>query len=315
MPTPPNHTRIPAGAESGRRPAAGRRIQPTAATSQIGAIAIFIDLPTPLFPEGLSVGLVALLALVAFAAGWVDAVVGGGGLLQLPALLLVPGITPVQALATNKFASIFGTATSSVTYYRRIRPDLRTALPMAGFALAGSFGGASVAALLPVAVFKPIIVVALLAVAIFTATRPALGVETRLRFSGRRHYGRAALIGVGIGFYDGMLGPGTGTFLVISLVSVLGYNFLEASAKAKIVNVATNLGALLLFIPHGAVIWGLGAVLAATNMAGGYLGSRTAIARGAGFVRLAFLLVVAVLILRLGLDVWTQSLQPLFAAR
>ena len=125
-------------------------------------VAIVTDLPTGLFPDGLTLGLLGILALVAFAAGWVDAVVGGGGLLQLPALLLVPGITPVQALATNKFASIFGTATSSVTYYRRTHPDLRTALPMAGFALAGSFGGASVAALLPVAVFKPIIVLALL---------------------------------------------------------------------------------------------------------------------------------------------------------
>jgi len=252
---------------------------------------------------------------VAFAAGWVDAVVGGGGLLQLPALLLVPGITPLHALATNKFASIFGTATSSVTYYRRIHPDLRTALPMAGFALAGSFCGASVAALLPVAVFKPIIVIALLAVAAHTATRPALGARTRLRFSARRHHGSAALIGVAIGFYDGMLGPGTGTFLVISLVSVLGYSFLEASAKAKIVNLATNLGALILFVPHGAVLWGLGAVLAAANMAGGYLGSRTAIARGVGFVRLAFLVVVGALIIRLGFDVWSESLGGLFAPR
>lgn len=262
-----------------------------------------------MFPDGLTWGLLAVLALVAFAAGWVDAVVGGGGLLQLPALLLVPGITPIHALATNKFASIFGTATSSVTYYRRTHPDLRTALPMAGFALAGSFGGASVAALLPVAVFKPIIVLALLGVAIFTATRPTMGAETRLRLSPRRHHGSAALIGAGIGFYDGLLGPGTGTFLVISLVSVLGYSFLGASAKAKIVNFATNLGALALFVPHGAVLWGLGAVLAAANTAGGYLGSRTAIAKGAGFVRVAFLLVVAILIVKLGVDVWNDSLQ------
>ena len=257
-----------------------------------------------------------MLALVAFAAGWVDAVVGGGGLLQLPALLLVPGITPVQALATNKFASIFGTATSSVTYYRRTHPDLRTALPMAGFALAGSFGGATVAALLPVAVIKPIIVLALIAVAGFTATRPTMGAETRLRFPDRRrHHGSAALIGAAIGFYDGMLGPGTGTFLVISLVSVLGYNFLEASAKAKIVNFATNLGALLLFVPHGAVLWALGAIMGAANMAGGYLGSRTAIARGSSFVRIAFLLVVGALIVRLGFDVWKESLSSLFTPR
>lgn len=271
-----------------------------------------MDLPTPFLPEGLTWGGLALLVLVAFLAGTVDAVVGGGGLLQLPALLLVPGITPIQALATNKFASIFGTATSSVTYYRRTHPDLRTALPMAGFALAASFAGAGVATLLPVAVFKPIIVVALVGVAIFTATRPAMGATTKLRFGGRRHYGSATLIGAGIGFYDGLLGPGTGTFLVISLVSWLGYNFLEASAKAKIVNFATNLGALVFFVPHGAVLWALGAVMAGANIAGGYLGSRAAIARGVGFIRIAFLLVVTVLIVKLGIDVWNDNLRPLF---
>jgi uncharacterized membrane protein YfcA len=266
-------------------------------------------------PAGMGWEALLVLALVALAAGWVDAVVGGGGLLQLPALLLVPGILPVQALATNKLASIFGTTTSSLTYYRSVRPDLRTALPMAAFALVGSFGGAALATLLPAAVFKPVIVVALLAVAVFTATRPAMGAETALRYSGRRHYGSAAGIGVLIGCYDGLLGPGTGTFLVIALVSVLGYNFLEASAKAKIVNVATNLGALALFVPHGAVLWGPALVLAAANMAGGYLGSRTAIARGSGFVRVAFLVVVTALIAKLGYDVVVEDLLPLWARR
>lgn len=263
------------------------------------------------FPAGFGWETMALLAVVAVAAGWIDAVVGGGGLLQLPALLLVPGLQPVQALATNKLASISGTATSSLTYYRRVRPDLRTALPMAGSALLGSFGGAALATLLPVALFKPIIVVALVTVAVFTARRPDLGALTELRFSGRRHYGSAAAIGAAIGCYDGLLGPGTGTFLVISLVSVLGYNFLEASAKAKIVNFATNLGALLLFVPHGAVLWGPGIVLAAANMTGGYLGSRTAIARGTGFVRGAFLVVVSILIAKLGYDVFVESVAPL----
>jgi uncharacterized membrane protein YfcA len=117
----------------------------------------------------------ALVLLAAFAAGWVDSVVGGGGLLQLPALLLVPGITPVQALATNKLGSIFGTATSAVTYQRRVKPDLRTALVMAAVALAGAFGGAAVATALPVGLFKPIIVVVLLVVALITLFRPTLG--------------------------------------------------------------------------------------------------------------------------------------------
>ena len=260
------------------------------------------------FPEGMGLETLALLMFVALAAGWVDAVVGGGGLLQLPALLLVPGLAPVQALATNKLSSIFGTATASVTYVRRIRPDMRTALPMAGFALGGSFGGATVATLLPAEGFKPIIVLAMLAVLTFVAIRPAMGAATVLRFEQRRHLVVASALGLGIGFYDGILGPGTGTFLIIALVSVLGYDFLNSSAKAKIVNLATNLGALALFIPTGSVMWGLGFSMAAMNMVGGYLGSRTAIAKGSSFVRVVFLGVVGVLILKLGYDVWMESI-------
>jgi len=260
--------------------------------------------------EQLTWGMLIFVVVAAFAAGWIDAVVGGGGLLQLPALLLIPGIAPVQALATNKLASVFGTATSSVTYYRRAKPDIRTALPMAGIALAGSFGGAAVATVLPPAAFKPIIVVALLVVAIFTVFRPELGAATRLRFAGRRHHVMAGAAGLVIGFYDGMIGPGTGTFLVITLVALMGYDFLQASAKAKIVNLATNAGALLLFIPHGSVLWLLGGILAVANVAGSYLGSRMAVARGAKFIRVVFLIVVIALIAKLGVDVWNENIVP-----
>lgn len=259
------------------------------------------------FPQDIDWGVLGLLLLAAFAAGWIDAVVGGGGLLQLPALLLVPGMTPLQALATNKLASVFGTATSSLTFYRRVRPSLRTVLPMAAIALLGSFGGASLAAFLPAAVFKPIIVIALLTVAVITLVRPSLGAVTRLKYRGARHVVIAGAIGAVIGFYDGLLGPGTGTFLVISLVGMLGYDFLRASAKAKIVNFATNVGALLFFIPIGAVIWPLGLVMGAANILGSLLGSRMAIARGSRFVRVLFLCVVGVLILKLGFDIWSDA--------
>jgi uncharacterized protein len=248
-----------------------------------------------------------LIVVAGFAAGWVDAVVGGGGLIQLPALLLVPGITPVQALATNKMGSIFGTTTSAVTYYRRVGPDLKTAVPMAVIALAGSFGGAVLAANLPASVFKPIIVVALVSVALFTALRPNAGELTALRHDGHTHYIVACLIGAVIGFYDGLIGPGTGSFLVIALVSAMGYAFLEASAKAKIVNMATNAGALIFFLPHGSLLWGLGLVLGLANMAGGYLGARTAVKQGSAFVRIVFLIVVAALIVKLGYDVWQDN--------
>lgn len=246
---------------------------------------------------------VALLVVAGFLAGWVDAVVGGGGLIQLPALLLVPGISPVQALATNKLAGIMGTSVSAATYYRRVQPDLRTAAPMAVAALVGAAGGASLAVLLPEAVIEPVILVALVVVAAYTITRPAVGRATDLRWTGRHHLVAAVLLGAGIGAYDGLVGPGTGTFLVIGLVGLLGYAFLEASAKAKIVNAATNLGALVVFAWQGAPLWGLGLAVGAANVAGAYLGARMAIARGSRFVRVVFLLVVGALILRLGWDV------------
>ncbi|MGY5318461.1 sulfite exporter TauE/SafE family protein [Neomicrococcus lactis] len=253
--------------------------------------------------ENIELSTVLMVVLAGLAAGWVDAVVGGGGLIQLPMLLLVPGITPVQALATNKMGSIFGTTTSAITYYRRAHPDLKTAIPMAVIALVGSFAGAIVATMLPASVIKPVIVVALIAVLIFTALKPTAGTLTELKYDGAKHLSIAALIGLSVGFYDGLLGPGTGSFLIIAMVMFLGYSFLAASAKAKIVNLATNAGALMFFLPSGHLLWGMGLILGLSNMVGGYIGARMAISKGATFVRVIFLVVVSVLIVRLGWDV------------
>lgn len=250
----------------------------------------------------LTAATLALLVLAAFAAGWVDAVVGGGGLLQLPALLLVPGISPVQALATNKVAGILGTSVSAATFYRRVQPGLATAGPMALMALVGAGGGAALAGAIPEGVFQPVILVALVAVAVYTVARPQLGRATELRWRGRRHLLVALGLGAVIGVYDGLLGPGTGSFLVISLVSVLGYGFLEASAQAKIVNAATNLGALVVFTLHGAPLWALGLVMGAANIVGAYTGARMAVARGSAFVRVVFVAVVGALIVKLAAD-------------
>lgn len=263
--------------------------------------------------DGIPLSLVALVLLAALAAGWIDAVVGGGGLLQLPALLLVPGISPVQALATNKLGSVFGTATSAITWFRRVRPDLRTALPMAIIALIGSYFGANLAAALPSSVFKPVIVVALSVVAGVTLARPTLGATLKHQGPSRKHYTVAGLIGLAVGFYDGLIGPGTGTFLIMALIAAAGYDFLKASSTAKIVNVATNIGALAYFIPQGHTLWALGLAMGVANMVGGYTGSRMAVARGNRFIRVAFLTVVAALIVKLGFDVWTENLAPMFA--
>lgn len=247
--------------------------------------------------------LIGWLLVAGFAAGWIDAVVGGGGLVQLPALLVgLPGATPAQLLATNKIGSICGTTTSSITYYRRVRPDLRTALPMAALALAGAVLGALIALHIPKSAFNPIILVLLVLVGGYTLLKPDLGSSTALRFTGHRHTASAVLVGFTIGVYDGALGPGTGSFLVFALVGLMGYAFLEASAKAKIANVATNLGALVVFVPGGHVVWPAALTLAAANLCGGYVGARTAVAKGSRLVRVVFVVVVGAFVVRIGGD-------------
>jgi uncharacterized protein len=247
------------------------------------------------------------MGVAAVCAGWVDAVVGGGGLIQIPALLLgFPHVAPVQILATNKVSSICGTSVSAQTYYRRVKPDRRTAIPLALLAFAGSLLGASLVSHISRSAFNPIILVVLIGVGTYTLFKPDLGAETKLRFSGHRHVLAATGVGFLIGIYDGALGPGTGSFLVFALVGLLGYAFLQASAKAKIANVATNLAALVIFIPQGAVMWKLGLLMGLGNLAGGYVGARTAVAQGAGFIRVVLVIVLGVFIVKIGLDVIGQ---------
>jgi uncharacterized membrane protein YfcA len=246
----------------------------------------------------------ALLVLAGLFAGYVDAVVGGGGLVQLPALVLgLPGASPVQVLATNKLASICGTTVSSATYYRRVRPHAGTFVPLMVLAFAGALLGALLASRIPKDAFGPIVLVVLVAVGAYVLFKPDVGELTRLRFSGHRHTGTAMAVGFVIGVYDGALGPGTGSFFVFSLVGLLGYSFLEASAKARMANWATNLAALCVFVPQGAVLWKVGLLMGAANLVGGYLGARTAVARGARFVRVFFMVVVAAFIVRIGGEV------------
>jgi uncharacterized membrane protein YfcA len=242
-----------------------------------------------------------LLALAGLAAGFVDAVVGGGGLVQLPALLIgLPGASPVQILGTNKLSGICGTTVSSATYYRRVRPDPRTFGPLTGAALVGSIGGAFLGSHISDRAFDPIVLVVLVVVGAYVLFRPTLGERTALRYGGRRHILTAMAAGLVIGCYDGALGPGTGSFLVITLVGLLGYSFLEASAKARLANWATNLAALCVFVPEGAVLWKVGFVMGACNLVGGYVGARTAVARGTRFVRIFFIVVVTGFVIRIG---------------
>ena len=247
------------------------------------------------------------LALASGFAGFVDAVAGGGGLVQLPALLIGIHEKPIPLiLGTNKVPSIFGTSSAAINYFKKVRPDLRVTAFMAIPAFIGSMVGARLAASFPKEIFRPLILVLLILVALYTFFRPQLGMDEKLRFSNKQTKYVVAGLGLTIGFYDGIFGPGTGTFLIFLLVGVVGYAFLKASATAKIVNIATNLGAIISFQFTGHIWWKLGLALAVANIAGGITGSHLAINGGSKFVRRFFLLVSVLLIAKLGYD-WLHN--------
>ncbi|WP_439145344.1 TSUP family transporter [Streptantibioticus silvisoli] len=243
---------------------------------------------------------------VAAAAGWIDAVVGGGGLLQLPAMLVAfPGLPTATVLGTNKAVAITGTGTACATYLRRTTPDWPFTGLAAAVALPAAVAGALVASRLPGAVFRPLIMVALLAVGLFVTLRPDFGrTHEPVRLDRRRANLLAVLSGGGIGFYDGVIGSGTGTFLIIIFLLVLRTDFLRGSAMAKVGNVSTNFGALVVFVVEGHVMWPLAACMAVGNVTGGTVGARMALRRGASFVRYALLVVVVALVAKLAYDQW-----------
>ena len=245
-----------------------------------------------------------LLAAAALVAGFVDAVAGGGGLIQVPALLAaLPGESPAILFGTNKGASVFGSLNAAWRYGRQIAvPWREVVLPATLAALLFAYLGAATVSFLPKTLLKPLVLALLLAVLIYTWFKPDFG-----RIHGSmppRPLAPALAVGGLIGFYDGFFGPGTGSFLIFAFVRFFGLDFLRASACAKVVNVATNVAALSFFIPHGQILWTLSVVMAAFNVIGSSLGSRLALKHGAGFVRGMFLFVTAALVFKVGLDLF-----------
>jgi len=251
----------------------------------------------------MSIEIAIFLAIASGFAGFVDAMAGGGGLIQLPALIVgLPNKELPLILGTNKVPSIFGTAAAARNYFKNIKPDIPLTLSMMGPAFVGSMGGASLAAAVPKDFFKPFIVFLLIAVAIYTWVKPELGMSENLKYTHKKRLVIVALIGLLIGFYDGIFGPGTGTFLVFFLVSGIGYAFLKASGTAKLVNISTNAGAILSFQLTGHIWWQLGLLLAVANVTGAIIGSRLAIKGGSPLVRKVFLAVTFLLIARVAWD-------------
>jgi uncharacterized membrane protein YfcA len=256
----------------------------------------------------ISLEVIIFLVLASGFAGFVDSIAGGGGLIQLPSLLIsMPNTAPSLLLGTNKLPSFLGTLGATASYLRKVKPDFKLAFVMAVPAFIGSGLGASVATKIPKEAFKPIILFMLIVVALYTWRKKELGLVENYRFARRHQVGMGALAGLVIGFYDGIFGPGTGSFLMLILVALLGFAFLQASVTAKIVNLATNLGAILVFGLNGKILWVLGLTMAIGNVMGGFLGARWALKGGSALIRKVFLVVTTLLILRLAYDTFLRG--------
>ena len=245
------------------------------------------------------------ILVAAFAAGFVDAIAGGGGLIQLPALLIsFPDREVAEVAGTNKLGSIFGTSAAALNYRRNIKTDPKLLLAMVLPAFIGSGSGSLLATQISTEQLKVAIVVMLVAVFVYTLARPELGKVEVLKGAAKRQRTVGAVAGLTIGFYDGFIGPGTGTLLMIVLVAALGFAFVGASAIAKVVNVATNFASILVFGISGSIMWVVGLAVGICNLAGGIIGSRVAIRRGSDFVRKFYLVVTFALIVRVLFDLF-----------
>jgi uncharacterized membrane protein YfcA len=248
-----------------------------------------------------------IVSVASLFAGFVDSIVGGGGLILIPALFAVfPTAHPATLFGTNKGASVWGTGFATWQYSRKVQMRWSALVPAAGAGLVASFAGAWLVTVVSPEFLRKALPFLLLLVLLYTLTKKELGRHHTPHFSGARERWIAAAIGAVIGFYDGFFGPGTGSFLVFAFVRVLGYDFLSASAAAKLVNTATNVAALALFITKGHIWWHFVLAMAIANVLGSLLGTRLALKHGTGFVRGVCLWGVSALILKTSVDAFAR---------
>ena len=240
------------------------------------------------------------LIVFAFLAGAIDAAVGGGGLIQIPALMSsFPQAAPATVFGTNKLASVFGTGSAAIGYLKKVQLPWRLLVLIACCSFISAFFGAASVTFIPVDILKPLVLVMLVVIAIYTLTKKQFGLRHVVRPLNRKMLGLAALGSLAIGFYDGIFGPGTGSFFIFFFIRYLSVDFLHASALSKIANFTTNLAALSFFIPTGHVWFVIGAMMAVANICGAVLGVRLALRYGSGLIRILFLILVSVLICRM----------------
>lgn len=247
------------------------------------------------------------LCLAAFLAGFIDAIVGGGGLIQTPAgLVLLPQYPVATVLGTLKIPAFSGTSFAAVQYARKVKLDYKRLAAMTALAFCAAFAGSRLLTLVSSSFMKPLLLVILLVVAIYTYSKKDFGVHTEKDHSDSRQWWYAAGISLVMGFYDGFIGPGAGSFLILGFVTILGFDFLKASAHAKFVNLATNLGSILFFAISGKIIYTIALPMAVCNALGGFSGARLAILKGNAFIRILFLVVVCGTILRFAYDIFLK---------
>ena len=260
-----------------------------------------------IFTDYTSLTILALI-IFSFVAGFIDAAVGGGGLIQLPALLInLPNETLPTLFGTNKTAALSGTSVAAYQYSKRIKFDYKLLIAISFFSLISSYFGAQAISFIDVDKLKPIILVALILIAIYTLYKKDLGAIQTKSLSLQKQIIFGSLIGIIVGFYDGFFGPGTGSFFVLGFVVILGFEFMKASAYSKIINCMTNISALLVFIGNGNYLLEIAILMSICNIIGNIIGSRVALSRGNAFVRIIFLVIVSIMIIRYGYDVFFKD--------
>ncbi len=248
---------------------------------------------------------IIIICIAAFTAGFIDAIVGGGGLVQTPVLFMTfPQYSVATILGTVKLPSFFGTSVSLYQYAKRVTIQWRLVGWIALTAFGAALLGSHLVSKISNTTFKPVILVALIIVAIYTYSKKNFGQQEERELSFSNALIRGIISGLLIGFYDGFIGPGTGSFLVLIFISLLGHDFMHASAHAKMVNLATNSASIIYFAFTGNIVYELAIPMTACNMAGGFLGTRFALLRGNQFIRIFFLLVVCATIIRFGYDIF-----------
>jgi uncharacterized protein len=245
------------------------------------------------------------LCFFAFLAGFIDSIVGGGGLIQLPGLLVTLPESPVpKLLGTGKFPAFVGTFNAAFQYARHVKFQWSFILSTSVCALLMSIVGSNLVQYVDSRYLKPLILVLLIAVAIYTFLKKDFGSIVTKQVNPSKSIIYGVLIGGVLGLYDGFFGPGTGSFLILAFIAILGFDFINASANAKVVNLFTNLGSLIVFGWQGHIMWHYALPMAVFNLSGSFIGSRMAILRGNEFVRKIFLFVIFMMILRYGYDIF-----------